>query len=128
VNVKFSRLLTIINFLLGIGGIIGLGSILIFKYLQTQQLQQTQQANNLLAQKKYSLAIAAYDRLLETDSAKSYLLWSNRGAALLKLNQYQQALQSCSQATDLNQKADLAWNCRGEALYYLGQDLSLIHI
>lgn len=122
-NVKFSRLLTIIIFLLGIGGIIGLGSILIVKYLQTQQIQQTQQANGLLAQKKYSLAIAAYDRLLKTDSnsAQSYLLWSNRGAALLKLKQYQEALKSCSQATSLNQRADLAWNCRGQALYYLGR-------
>jgi tetratricopeptide (TPR) repeat protein len=123
VNVKFSRLLTIIIFLLSIGGIIGLGSILIVRYLQTQQIQQTQQANNLLAQKKYSLAISAYDRLLKTDSnsAQSYLLWANRGAALLKLNQYQEALKSCSQATSLNQRADLAWNCRGEALYYLGR-------
>jgi tetratricopeptide (TPR) repeat protein len=123
VNVKFSRLLTIIIFLLSIGGIIGLGSILIVRYLQTQQIQQTQQANNLLAQKKYSLAISAYDRLLKTDSnsAQSYLLWANRGAALLKLNQYQAALKSCSQATSLNQRADLAWNCRGEALYYLGR-------
>jgi tetratricopeptide (TPR) repeat protein len=123
VNVKLSRLLTIIIFLFGIGGIIGLGSILIVRYLQTQQIQQTQQANNLLAQKKYSLAISAYDRLLKTDSnsAQSYILWANRGAALLKLKQYQEALKSCSQATSLNQRADLAWNCRGEALYYLGQ-------
>jgi tetratricopeptide (TPR) repeat protein len=121
VNVKSSRLLTTIIFLLGIGGIIGLGSIVIVKYLQTQQLQQTQQANDLLAQKKYSLALTAYNQLLKTDSAQSYLLWANRGAALLKLNQYQAALQSCSQATTINQKADLAWNCRGEALYYLGE-------
>jgi tetratricopeptide (TPR) repeat protein len=121
VNVKFSRLLTSIIFFLGIGGIIGLGSILIVKYLQTQQIQQTQQANDLLAQKKYSLALAAYNQLLETNSAQSYLLWANRGAALLKLKQYQAALKSCSQATSLNQRADLAWNCRGEALYYLGR-------
>ncbi|NJK58203.1 MAG: tetratricopeptide repeat protein [Pleurocapsa sp. SU_5_0] len=120
-NVKFLRLLTIIIFLLGIGGIIGLGFTLVVKHLQTKQIQQTQQANNLLAQEKYSLAVAAYDQLLKTDSARSYLLWANRGAALLKLNQYQKALQSCSQATVLNQQADLAWNCRGEALYHLGQ-------
>lgn len=109
-------------FLLGVGGIIGLGAALINQYLQTQQIQQTQQANNLLAQQKYALAIAAYDRLLETNSSQSYLLWANRGAALLKLNQYQEALQSCSQATALNPRADLAWNCRGEALSYLDRD------
>ncbi|PSB09402.1 hypothetical protein C7B62_13180 [Pleurocapsa sp. CCALA 161] len=120
-NVKFLRLLTIIIFLLGIGGIIGLGFTLIVKHLQTKQIQQIQQANNLLAQEKYSLAVAAYDQLLKTDSARSYLLWANRGAALLNLNQYQKALQSCSQATVLNQQAELAWNCRGEALYHLGQ-------
>lgn len=120
-NVKFLRLLTIIIFLLSTGGIIGLGFTLVVKHFQTKQIQQTQQANNLLAQEKYSLAVIAYDQLLKSDSARSYLLWANRGAALLKLNQYQKALQSCSQATVINQQADLAWNCRGEALYHLGQ-------
>jgi tetratricopeptide (TPR) repeat protein len=121
VNVKLPRSLTTIIFLLGIGGIIALGLNLVVKYLQLQQIQQTQQANNLLVQKKYTLAITAYDRLLEDNTAQPYILWTNRGTALLGLHQYQEALQSCSQATELKPKADLAWNCRGEALYYLGQ-------
>jgi tetratricopeptide (TPR) repeat protein len=121
VNAKFPRLLTSIIFLLGIGGMIAFGLNLVVKYLQTQQILQTQQANSLLAQKKYALAINAYDRLLEKNAVQPYILWTNRGTALLGLHQYQSALQSCSQATALQSKVDLAWNCRGEALYYLGK-------
>lgn len=120
-NAKLPRLLTIIIFFLGIGGMIKLGLHLVVKYLQTQQIQQTQHANNLLAQKKYTLAIHAYDQLLEKNAAQPYILWTNRGTAFLGLHQYKSALQSCSQATALQPKADLAWNCRGEALYYLGK-------
>lgn len=120
-NAKLPRSLTIIIFLLGIGGIIGLGLNLVVKYLQTKQIQQTQHANSLLAQKKYTLAINAYDQLLEKNAAQPYILWTNRGTALLGLHQYQSALQSCSQATELQPQADLAWNCRGEALYSLGK-------
>ena len=120
-NVKLPRSLAIIIFLLGIGGTIALGLTLVVKYLQVQQIQQTQQANNLLVQKKYTLAITAYDRLLKDNTAQPHILLANRGTALLGLHQYQKALQSCSQATELKPKADLAWNCRGEALYHLGQ-------
>jgi tetratricopeptide (TPR) repeat protein len=121
VNVKLPRSLAIIIFLLGIGGTIALGLTLVVKYFQVQQIQQTQQANNLLVQKKYTLAIAAYDRLLANNTAQPHILWTNRGTALLGLHQYPEALRSCSQATELKPKADLAWNCRGEALYHLGQ-------
>jgi tetratricopeptide (TPR) repeat protein len=100
---------------------IGLGLNLVVKCLQTQQIQQTQYANSLLLQKKYTLAINAYDQLLKKNAVQPYILLANRGTALLGLRQYQSALQSCSQATALQPKADLAWNCRGEALYYLGK-------
>jgi tetratricopeptide (TPR) repeat protein len=121
VNAKLPRLLTIVIFLLGIGGMIGLGLNLVVKCLQTQQIQQTQHADSLLIKKKYTLAINAYDRLLEKNADQPYILWTNRGIALLGLHQYQSALQSCSQATALQPNAELAWNCRGEALYYLGE-------
>jgi tetratricopeptide (TPR) repeat protein len=121
VNVKLPRFLTIIIFLLGIGGMIGFGLNLVVKCLQTQQIQQTQYANSLLLQKKYALAINAYDRLLDKNAVQPYILWTNRGTALLGLRQYRSALESCSQATAVQPKADLAWNCRGEALYYLGK-------
>ena len=120
-NAKFSRLLTIVFFLLAIVGLGSIGFNLIATYLQTKQISQIQEANNFLAQKKYSSAVAAYDQLLESNSAESYILWANRGSALLGLKEYQTALRSCSKATSIYQRADLAWNCRGEALFYLGQ-------
>lgn len=118
-NAKTYRLLTILIILLGAIGIGAIGLSLIAKYLQTQQIQQIQQANNLLAQKKYDSAVAAYDRLLETQNIQVDRLWTNRGYALLGLKQYEKALKSCTTATSLQPKADLAWNCRGEALYNL---------
>jgi tetratricopeptide (TPR) repeat protein len=119
VNAKLPRLLTIIIFLLGIGGVIGLGLNLVVKCLQTRQVQQTQYANSLLAQKKYALALNAFEQLLKKNAAQRHILLTNRGSALLGLHQYQNALKSCSQATTLQPKADLAWNCRGEASYNL---------
>lgn len=121
VDAKFSRLLTIVFVLLGIMGLGIIGLNLITKYWQTQQISQLQKANQLLKQKKYTSAITAYDQLLQSDFAQPDILWSNRGTALLRLERYQEALESCEQATSINRQADLGWNCRGEALYYLDQ-------
>ncbi len=116
VKSNFSRLAKIITCLLVIGGITGGSFYLIAKYFQLQQLDQ---AKNLLKQKKYAAAITVYDRLLQADRGRSHLLWINRGAAWSGLKQYDQMLQSCSTATLIKPKASMGWNCRGEALYYL---------
>ncbi|MEM9507097.1 MAG: tetratricopeptide repeat protein [Cyanobacteria bacterium P01_E01_bin.35] len=121
VKSNLSQLFKKAVFVLVVGGIVGLGSDLIAKYNQWQQIHELQQANNLLAQKNYAAAIAAYDQLLQTSPEQSHLLWINRGYAWLGLNQHDQMLQSCTTATLINPQAPLAWNCRGEALYYLGQ-------
>ena len=118
---NFSRLLKIIIFLLFIGGITGLGLDLRTKYFKMQEIQKIKQAKDLLGQKKYTAAIAAYDRLLQTETAQPHLLWINRGYAWSGLNQYDEMLKSCVNASSIKPQAPLAWNCRGEALYYLGQ-------
>ena len=116
---NFSTWVKIIILLVCLGGITGLGFYLRDKY---RQIQQTQHADNLLAQNKYSAAIVAYDRLLQINTAQAHLLWINRGYAFLGLKQYERMRQSCSQATSIEPEAALAWNCRGEALYYLKRD------
>ncbi len=121
VKSNFSRVFKIILFFLFVGGITGLGVDLITKYRQLQEIQKIQQVNDLLVQKKHSAAIAAYDRLLQTDTNQPHLLWINRGYAWSGLNQYDEMLRSCAAATLIKPQAPLAWNCRGEALYYLGQ-------
>ena len=115
---NFSKWVKIIVLLVCLGGITGLSFYLKDKY---RQIQQIQQADRLLAQKNYSAAIAAYDRILPTDVARSHLLWINRGYAFFGLNRYDDMLQSCSQAIAIEPDA-LAWNCRGEALYNLKRD------
>lgn len=118
---NFSRLFKIIIFLLFIGGITGLGLDLRTKYVKMQEIQKIQQAKDLLEQKKYTAAIAAYDRLLQTETAQPELLWINRGYAWSGAKQYNEMLQSCAKASLINPQAPLAWNCLGEARYYLGQ-------
>ena len=100
------------------GGAIKLGLSLTTKYDRVQQIRQ---ANRLLDRQEYSAAISAYDRLLQTDIEKPHLLWINRGSAWSGLKDYQQMLQSCSTATQIEPLAAFAWNCRGEALYHLEQ-------
>ena len=118
---NFSRLFKIIIFLLLIGGITALGLDLRTKYVKMQEIRKIQQAKDLLEQKKYTAAIAAYNRLLQTETTQPDSLLINRGYAWLGLIQYDEMLQSCVDASLINPQAPLAWNCRGEALYYLGQ-------
>ena len=103
------------------GSMTGLGFYLIRNYHQLREIKQLQQANNFLAQAKFEAAIEAYDRLLQTNIAPAHQLWINRGYAWFGLNQYDEMLQSCSNATLIEPEAAMGWNCRGEALYYLNQ-------
>ncbi|MDJ0588377.1 MAG: tetratricopeptide repeat protein [Pleurocapsa sp. MO_226.B13] len=111
-----SRLIKTVTMLVCLGGLAWFSWNSIAKY---QQLQRFRQANLLLAQKKYTSAIQAYDRLLSTNFDKRHSIWINRGYAFLGLNQYQDMLQSCSTATLIEPQAAMGWNCKGEALYYL---------
>lgn len=113
---KYLRSIAILTLLIcfGIIGVFGLNPI--DKY---QRIKQFKQANKLLAQKKYTTAITAYDRLLAGNLAKPHLVWINRGYAFLGMNQYQDMLQSCSNATLIAPEFGMGWNCTGEALYYL---------
>lgn len=121
-SAKIYRLLTIFIILFGAIATGTIGLSLLTRYLRTQQNIELQQANNLLTQQKYAPALAAYDRLLKrkkVEKPENDELLTNRGYALLGLNQYPPALESCTQATSIEPTAALAWNCRGEALYYL---------
>lgn len=111
-----SGLIKIFTLLVCASGVVWFSWSLFGRY---QRMQQFQQANQLLAQKKYTAAIAAYDRLLSTKISQRHLLWINRGYGFLGLERYQDMFQSCSNATLIKPSAALAWNCQGEALYYL---------
>jgi tetratricopeptide (TPR) repeat protein len=116
---NFSKWVKAIILLVCLGGITGLG---IYYYDEYRQIQQAQQADRLLARKKYSAAVTAYDRLLQINTEEQHLLWINRGYAFLGLKQYDRMLESCSQAISIVPNTAFAWNCRGEALYYLKRD------
>ena len=101
--------------LVGFGSLSWLGLNLM---TQNTQIQQFQKANNLLAQKKYTEAIAIYDELLEIEVGQKHLVWINRGYALAGLDRYQQMWKSCNNATTIDSQFALGWNCQAEALYY----------
>ena len=86
---------------------------------RSRQIQEFQQANQLLEQQQYERAITAYDRLLAGKSEGDRYLLVNRGYAFGGVERYEQMLQSCTKATSLAPEFDIAWNCQGEALYYL---------
>lgn len=116
-KLNFSRLAQISLLLLVLGAI----PLTLFLSDRSSRIRQIHQANELLDRQQYSLAIAAYDRLLATELDKPHLLWINRGYAWTGLQKYRQMLQSCSKATEISPQAPFAWNCRGEALFHLQQ-------
>ena len=88
---------------------------------RSRQIQEFKQANQLLKERQYNSAIAIYDRLLAENIAAKDSISIYRGYAFKGLNQYEDMLQSCTQATSFAAQSGLAWNCQGEALYYLQQ-------
>ena len=113
---NYLKLITTVTLAVCAGGIAWFGLSFQGKHQQTKEFQE---AYDLLEEKEYSLAIAAYDRLLASNVGEDRFIWINRGYAFLGLNQYQNMLESCSTATRIDPNAALAWNCQGEALYYL---------
>lgn len=111
----------IVFLLLSLGGVSWLSFNLGNKH---NQIQQFLSADKLFAQQRYQEAISAYNKLLEAESGEPNnrdLVWINQGYAFSGLNQYQEMLKSCSNATLTSPNNGVGWNCRGEALYYLEQ-------
>lgn len=87
-------------------------------WLDNRERKVFQLATRMLQQREYEAALFTYDQVLEINRL-NYRAWHNRGYALAGLNQYQQMLQSCSSATEIEPEAKDSWNCKGEALYSL---------
>ena len=119
VSRRRERVVKFLPLILLSASLLWLGSNLLAKY---RQINQFHQANQLWQTKNYQQAVAAYDRLLQSQASnRPHQLWINRGYALAGLKQYHAMLHSCSAATAIKPNAPLGWNCQGEALYYLGQ-------
>ncbi|MGK7953299.1 MAG: tetratricopeptide repeat protein [Xenococcaceae cyanobacterium] len=77
-------------------------------------------ATRMLQQGEYEAALFTYDQVLKINRL-NYQAWHNRGYALAGLKQYQQMLQSCASATEIEPTARASWNCQGEALHNLAR-------
>ena len=76
--------------------------------------------NELLLQGNLEDAVAAYDLFLLNDSRNVAAL-SNKAAALSLMGQFQEALDLCDQAIEINPQYALAWSAKGDALAGLGK-------
>jgi tetratricopeptide (TPR) repeat protein len=84
-----------------------------------------QQANELLSKGEYNKAIAKYNQVLKTDK-NSYQAWTNLGYALAGLQEYEEMLEACTKAAQIQPQATYAWNCQGEALHNLNRESEAI--
>ncbi|MGB5959298.1 MAG: CHAT domain-containing tetratricopeptide repeat protein [Coleofasciculaceae cyanobacterium] len=78
------------------------------------------QGNEQLMTGNFLGAVASYDKALEIQH-DFYYAWCNRGVALGKLEQYEQAITSYDKALEFKSDLHQAWCNRGNALYNLGQ-------
>jgi len=71
-----------------------------------------------LQEKKFNESIIQFDKAIALDSTY-YLAYAMKGAALLSLNNYQEAVTSCSKSIDYSPEYADAYAYRGNAYYYL---------
>eukprot|EP00758_Cryptobia_borreli_P010651 Tbor_TRINITY_DN5589_c1_g1::TRINITY_DN5589_c1_g1_i3::g.12999::m.12999/K16365/SGTA; small glutamine-rich tetratricopeptide repeat-containing protein alpha len=73
--------------------------------------------NELMGQSKYKDAIAHYTKGIEMDP-KNHILYANRAAAYLHLNDYKTAVMDCEKAIVINDTYAKAYGRMGTAYYY----------
>jgi tetratricopeptide (TPR) repeat protein len=100
------------------GGVVILGA---FLFPIARAIFLFNQANGLVREGQYVDAIALYDQGLEMYE-KSPEAWLNRGFALAQLKRFEQQLNSCDRALQLDPDFVEAFNCKGLALDELGRN------
>ncbi|XP_071094218.1 tetratricopeptide repeat protein 28-like [Haliotis cracherodii] len=83
-------------------------------------LQKIRESNEAVNNGDYHRAIQLYSEAIQLDS-NNHILYTNRSAAFLKVNQYQRSLEDAQKARSLNSKWSKAYLREGVALKYLGQ-------
>lgn len=78
------------------------------------------QANNLVTEENYLEAIALYEEVLDT-LPNAAPVWLNRGFALSQLKRFQEQLNSCQKAVEIDPEFVEAHNCIGLAWHNLDQ-------
>lgn len=76
------------------------------------------------ARQDYAKSLEDYDRaiaLTEKGAARQDLPWYGKGATLVLLGQYEEALRAIDRALDINPRNEVAWVNKGNALTKLGR-------
>jgi len=87
---------------------------------EDEDKETKEDANKLVQEGKYNMAVRIYTNLLKNNN-DDYILLSNRSVAFIKSRKYQLALKDCVKTTQLKPDWAKGWGRLGAALYRLNK-------
>ena len=91
--------------------------------------RQIVRAERGIERKDYERSLAEYDRAIAAapaDVPGAEIPWYGKGAALILLGRYEEALQAIDKALDINPRNEVAWLNKGNAFTRMGQLLDAL--
>lgn len=95
----------------------------------TVMRHQVARAEQNLARKDYERSLAEYDRAIARTAADipgAEIPWYGKGATLILLGRYGEAVRAIDKALDINPRNEVAWVNKGNALTRMGQPIDAL--
>jgi tetratricopeptide (TPR) repeat protein len=90
---------------------------------------QVQRAEENVERKDFEQSLAEYDRAIAStsgDTPGAEVPWYGKGATLILLGRYEEALRAIDHALDINPRNEVAWVNKGNALTRMGRPLDAL--
>ncbi len=91
--------------------------------------RELSRAERDISKRDYAGSLRDYDRAIELSkkgAVREELPWYGKGATLILLGRYQEALKAIDTALDINPRNEVAWLNKGNALMKLGQHMDAL--
>jgi|GEM_PF-2088966 len=110
----------------GLAYMMGGGIILVRLKWQELLLASTlKSGDDSYLQRDYERAVKAYERVIQASSPDNNpdydIPWYSKGAALISLGRFEEAIESLDRALEINPRNEVTWNNKGNALSRLGR-------